>query len=709
MTAGRSPRSRQSSDGPAALLLEAAGQVDADDDAHRWRDDAVRHAVGAAWQAGNLTAVGDLAAGYDALLLQAPTVENGRLRLRPIGNAERRHRGAFSTPPVYASALAGRALSTWSAGERRSAPSVVDPACGAGALLRAVLAQLLGAGVPGVEAAEVLHGVDADPVAVLLCRAALAADLTLAGHPCRPEQLADRIVAGDALLGETPVRPAAGPGVVWHELFPAVLARPGAAVDPVTGWQGGFDVVVANPPWERLKVHARDWDGTPPPGLRVGRAGAARALRDVGRHPLTGAGELNAYLPFVETCWRLMGPLGRAALLVPAGIASDRSAARLLEALTGAGVLDRLHLIEPAGPIFAGVSGRVGVAVVELAGGPQPGLDRAGRVAEVAVGLAGPNDPPGDRRWPLTADLLRVLNPNTGTAPLFGSATDARIVTAVHRRIPVLLRREPVTGAVLDDAWQLRLITPLHMTRDAPRFRDAPGEGLLPLWEAKHCGLLDPHGGGTANPRYWVTQELVQERYGPLCDRGWLAGYRNVSTSAGVRTLLPAPLPVAGVGNSLPLISADRLPLLLSALASLPVDYLVRQKHAGANVNFFKLEQVPLPRPGDYDRPSPWGAGTIADWVLARFAEAVVWAPGLQGLADELRRDGVPVPSDNDPAVRTRARAELDAVHAVLLGLSRDELGHLLDTFGALRAKEEKLHGCFATAQRVLAAYDRLS
>jgi hypothetical protein len=703
-------RLRPVPDRPAALLLASAGQVTAGDDAHRWRDDAVEHALAAAWQAGDLVAVGALAAGYDALLLQAPVVEDGRLRLRAVGNAERRNRGAFSTPPVYAAALATRALRGWDAARLlERTPAVVDPACGAGALLRAVLARLLAAGLPGARIAEALHGVDADPVAVQLCRAALAADLTLAGHPCRPEQLADRIVAGDALLGPTPLRPAAGPGVIWHELFPAVLARPGAAVEPVTGWHGGFDAVVANPPWERLKVHARDWDGAPPPGLRGDRAGAARALRDVGRHPLTGAGELNAYLPFVETCWRLLAPDGRAALLVPAGIASDRSAARLLEALTGAGSLDRLHLIEPAVPIFAGVSGRVGVAVVELAGGPQPSSGAAERVAEVAVGLAGPDQPAGDRGWPLTAGLLRVLNPNTGTAPLFGSAADARIVTAVHRRVPVLLRRDPASALVLDDAWQLRLITPLHMTRDAPRFRSAPGAGLLPLWEAKHCGLLDPFGGGTAQPRYWVSEELVRERYGPLCDRGWLAGYRNVSTTAGARTLLPSPLPVAGVGNSLPLISADRLPLLLAALASLPVDYLLRQKHAGANVNFFKLEQVPVPPPARYDRPSPWGPGTIGDWVLARFARAVVWAPGLRALAAELGRDGVPVPADDDPLLRAQARAELDAVHAVLLGLSRDELAHLLGTFTALRVRDQKRDGRFVTAERVLTAYDRLT
>lgn len=714
MSGGMSGHPRMVLGGPAKLLLEAAAQVPASDGLHRWRDDAVEHAVNLAWQAGDLVVVGELAAGYDALLLQAPVVEDGQLRLRPVGNAERRHRGAFSTPPVFANALATRALRGWDAEElRQRTPTVVDPACGAGALLRAVLARLLEAGLPGERVVEALYGVDADPVAVLLCRAALAADLTLAGYPCRPEQLVGRIIAGDALLGPTPLRPAAGPGVVWHELFPEVLARPGAAPEPVTGWQGGFDAVVANPPWERLKVHARDWDGTPPPGLRVGRASAARALRDVGRHPLTGAGELNAYLPFVETCWRLLAPDGRAALLVPAGIASDRSAARLLEGLCGAGSLDRMHLIQPDAPIFVGVSGRVGVAIVELVGGPQSSVESEAeaRVAEVAVGLAGPDEPPEDRAWPLTAGLLRVLNPNTGTAPLFGSATDARIVTAVHRQVPVLLRRDPSSGGVQDDAWQLRLITPLHMTRDAPRFRSAPGAGLLPLWEAKHCGLLDPYGGGTAQPRYWVSEELVRERYGPLCDRGWLAGYRNVSTTVAARTLLPTPLPVAGVGNSLPLISADRLPLLLAALSTLPVDYLVRQKHAGANVNFFKLEQVPVPPPVDYDKPSPWGPGTISDWVLARFARAVVWAPGLDALADELRRGGVPMPDpeENDPLVRAEARAELDAAHAVMLGLTRDDLTHLLGTFGALRAREEKLHGRFITAERVLAAHDKLS
>ena len=724
------PRKRQS-DPLAVLLLAAAAAVAPDPDPRRWRDRAVEHAVAAAWTAGDLAAVAALATGYDALLLHIPAQLNGLLVLQSVGNAERRYRGSFSTPPVFATALAVRALTGYPLGADAPVPAVVDPACGAGALLRAVLAQLIAGGVPPARAAQALHGVDADPVAVLLCRAVLAADLTQAGYPCEPGQLAGRIVAGDALLGGTPLRPAAGDGVIWHELFPDVLARPEGALEPVTGWRGGFDVVVANPPWERLKVHARDWAGAPPEGLRGDRAGTAQGLRDAGRHPLTGSGELNAYLPFVETCWRLLSPTGRAAVLVPAGIASDRSAARLLEELTGTGALRRLHLIDPAGPIFVGVSGRVGVAIVELSGGPQPRpADRPAMDTEVAVGLAGPDDPPAGRAWPLAPSLLRVLNPNTGTTPLFGSATDARIGTAVHRRTPVLLRRDPVSGRVVADAWQVRLVTPFHMTRDLPRFQSGPAGGLLPLWEAKHCGLLDPYGGTVRGPRYWVPEELVWERYGVLCARGWLAGYRNVSTTAASRTLLPTPLPVVGAGNSLPLISATRLPLLLAALSSLPVDYLLRQKHAGANVNFFKLEQVPVPPPDSYDVPSPWGEGTIADWMLTRFARAVVWAPGLHGLATELRRDGAEVPMtmagdalagadlsgiDLEELTAARveeravARAEIDASHALLLGLSRADLAHLLSTFTMLRTREDRLFGRLVTTERVLAAYDRLT
>jgi len=240
----------------------------------------------------------------------------------------------------------------------------------------------------------------------------------------------------------------------------------------------------------------------------------------------------------------------------------------------------------------------------------------------------------------------------------------------------------------------VRLVTPLHMTRDARWFAAAPGPGLVPLWEAKHAGLLDHRGGARARFRYWVPRTLVEDRYADLAARGWLAGYRNVTTADSPRTLLPTALPVAGVGNSLPLVHAPRLPLLLAALASLPVDHLVRQKHAGANLNFFKLEQVALPPPEAYDAPAPWDPRTtVAAWVLDRFARAHAWDDDLAGLAAELAGLGVPVPvparaAQVAAAERVAALADLDAAHAVLLGWDRSDLAHVLTAFPALRARD---------------------
>ncbi len=186
--------------------------------------------------------------------------------------------------------------------------------------------------------------------------------------------------------------------------------------------------------------------------------------------------------------------------------------------------------------------------------------------------------------------------------------------------------------------------------------------------------------------------------------------YRNVTTADSPRTLVPCALPLVGVGNSLPLLSAPQLPLLLAVLASLPVDYLVRQKHAGANLNFFKLEQAPVPPPQHYLAPAPWQPGpTVAAWMLDAFARAHAWDDGLSALAAELRGAGV-----------ERARAVAAAAGAApgvgrpgrragpVLGWGEADLAHVLASFPALRRRESR--GCEpGTAELVLTAFRELS
>ena len=146
---------------------------------------------------------------------------------------------------------------------------------------------------------------------------------------------------------------------------------------------GGFDCVVGNPPWERVKLQEQEFFAskdaeiaTAPNAAARGRLIAAlksappgsseRALHEEfetakrlaessscfarvsgeegGRFPLTGRGDVNTYALFAELFSHLTGPRGRAGVIVPTGVATDATTAPFFAALVDerrlAGLID---------------------------------------------------------------------------------------------------------------------------------------------------------------------------------------------------------------------------------------------------------------------------------------------------------------------------------------------------------------------------------
>ena len=140
---------------------------------------------------------------------------------------------------------------------------ILDPACGSGHFLTAA-ADRVGFALATLRCAQsnpaageierarrdvvqnCIYGVDIDPIAVELCKFALS--------PGSDDQ---RIRCGNSLLGLTPKMLAEGDhntthtgdssAFHWHLEFPDVF-KDGQA-NPATGWLGGFDVVIGNPPF----------------------------------------------------------------------------------------------------------------------------------------------------------------------------------------------------------------------------------------------------------------------------------------------------------------------------------------------------------------------------------------------------------------------------------------------------------------------------
>lgn len=549
----------------------------------------------------------------------------------------------------------------------------------------------------------------------------------------------------------------------WPLAFPQVFAA------------GGFDCVLGNPPWERIKLQEEEFFATRHRDVAEARNKAERSQRigwlaegmlarhlfpelehpaqectaeqrlyaefitarrtaeamslfahvkgeDGGRYPLTGVGDVNTYALFAETFAQLMAPTGRAGFIVPTGIATDDSTKAFFAHITQGARLVSLYDIENRERLFPAVDSRMKFCLLTLGQAEQAAfVFFATRVEQLAE---------AHRRFRLTPDEFRLLNPNTLTCPVFRSARDAELTKKLYRAAPVLIDDSQSDG----NPWGISFMRMLDMSNDSHLFADAPGAGRLPLYEAKMIHQFDhrwatytPDGNSrdvtltehrdpdfTVTPRYWVDAVEVEQR---LADkgwtRGWLMGWRDITNATNERTVIAAVVGRVGVGHTMPLFMTAQEPPLAAALLAnfsvLVLDFIARVKVGGTHLTYGYLKQFPILPPDRY---------TEADlaYIVPRVLELTYTAHDLAPWAQDLGYAGPPYAFDPDR--RAQLRAELDAYYACLYGLTRDELRYILDpsdvmgenseTFRVLKKNEEREFGEFRTRRLVLNAWDDL-
>ena len=308
----------------------------------------------------------------------------------------------------------------------------------------------------------------------------------------------------------------------WHLAFPEVFDN------------DGFDCVLGNPPWERVKLQEKEWFAQRSTEIASAPNAAARKrmirsledddpelhqafhealrqsegwshlMRHSGRLPLCARGDINSYAVFAETMRYVLNESGRAGCVLPTGIATDDTTKHFFQDVTETKSLVSLFDFENRRGLFPDVDSRMKFCLFTCGNGEQPAADRA-EFAFFAHAIEELHDP--ERRFTLSPDDISLLNPNTRTCPTFRSRRDAELAKAIYRRVPVLIRRAQ-EGQPEENPWGIRFDRMFDMSNDSHHFRirkqlEADGwklegnvfrwetEEHLPLYEAKMVHHFD--------------------------------------------------------------------------------------------------------------------------------------------------------------------------------------------------------------------------
>ena len=340
----------------------------------------------------------------------------------------------------------------------------------------------------------------------------------------------------------------------WPLVFPTVFGR------------GGFDVILTNPPWDRIKVQAKEFFATRYPDISEAQnaskrnkliaqlehgsiaeqklfadfsAAVAMSERtsafvhaEGGHYPLTGIGDVNLYALFSELVLQILAPDGRAGLVVPTGICTDNSTKDFFAAVTSEKRLEYIYDFENRQKLFPAVDSRYKFALLSIGNSEHPDL---------AFFMTHPRQlAEAERHFTLTAEEFALVNPNTRTAPVCRTGYDAALMKKIYGGTGVLVREVAsdqclvASGQCLvasedgakratnhyplttnSNPWGIEYKTLFHMSNDSKLFRDTPSDDLFPLYEAKMMHIYDHRWATFLEGKSDIVDCTVEEKRNP--------------------------------------------------------------------------------------------------------------------------------------------------------------------------------------------------
>ncbi len=475
---------------------------------------------------------------------------------------------------------------------------------------------------------------------------------------------------------------------------------------PLVHEQGGFDIVIGNPPWEKWKPDSQEFFEEFHPGFKSLPAQEAKKAienmlktrigikkrwedklneyetyselyrREYGFQSADAngrkvSGDLDLYKVFTERAYQLLKRSGSAGLVIPSGIYTDLGAKGLRTMLFDHCKLKELYSFENRGhAIFEAVHASYKFVLLNF--------EKGGKTKSFpcAFFLHSEDELKSAIKTPtvLTVEFVKKSSPTAWSVLEIKNPKDKGIVEK--------LLQHPQIGEELDDSWHMEIQSAFHMTNDSHLFREGRLAGV-PLLEGKNIEQFTHQWKEAPTARFTVDEKDIIANLKPdaIYHKNYWMAYRLIASSTNYRTFISTIVPPGYVcGHSIAIVRMENLKqlcYLCGVMNSFVIDYFMRQK-VSANVTMFNFLETPVPR---------ISSGKLFDEIVKKTAQLVATTSDFDQLKKEI---GIQhgLKDEND---RLLARAQLDVAVAKLYGISKEDLAYILEKFPNVEPKQKEL------------------
>lgn len=504
--------------------------------------------------------------------------------------------------------------------------------------------------------------------------------------------------------------------------------------------KGGFDVVLGNPPWERIKLQEKEFFKGKDERIANAKNKSQRGkkikalkeenhelfkkfekakrdaelltkfVKESDRYSLTAVGDINTYQLFSGLDRKLIKPSGRAGFIVPSGIATDYYTQDFFKDLVQKKSIISFYDFENSSALFEGVHRSFKFCLLTIAGTAYRFKDFE---AEFAFFLKKPSELDDDiRRFKLKSEDLIKINPNTLALPIFRTKPDATITNKIYKVTPILINDREQTNP-----WKANVFRAFDMyhysdeayTHEKLELNNFPIETfiqtkeqkLFPVWESKMFNNYDHRYSSyekvseqdrdNGKPQQLSIEEK-ELKTKTLIPRYWIKEkyLDNILDKKTSRNWL---IGFRNITNS-----TNERSCICSVLPFTATDYSVRlflskeeadiQTCFVANSNSIVFDYIVRQKLAGTNLseyvfkqlpvlPPETYSKYDKSYIKERVLELTYTSHDLKPFAQSLGYIGEPFTWDEER--RSQLKAELDAYYAKLYGLNREELLYILD------------------------------